>query len=121
MKTEMSSPEPSRSLVILHPRSLSMPRARITRSCAAIVYLRDTGKATVIPTLASLGRQLADYAPVKVVRVTVGEERADGFCYFLVGENVPESICSHDQDVVGSVLVVCQVINFNLKQQRELA
>lgn len=40
MKTEMSSPEPSRSLVILQPRSLSTPRARITRSWAAIVYLR---------------------------------------------------------------------------------
>lgn len=39
MKTEMSSPEPRRSLVILQPRSLSTPRALITRSCAAIVYL----------------------------------------------------------------------------------
>lgn len=121
MKTEMSSPEPSRSLVILHPRSLSTPRARITRSCAAIVYLHDTGKTIVIPTLASVGRQSANYTPVKIVGVTVGQERGDGFCYFLVGENVPESICPHDQDVVGSVLVVRQVINFNLKQQRELA
>lgn len=122
MKTEMSSPEPSRSLVILHPRSLSMPRARITRSCAAIVYLHDTGKAIVIPTLASVGRKSANCTPVKVVGVTVGEERGDGFCYFLVGENVPESICSHHQDVVGSVLVVHQVVNFHLKQQqRELA
>ena len=37
----MSSPEPSRSLVILHPRSLRTPRARITRSCAAMVYLHN--------------------------------------------------------------------------------
>lgn len=43
MKTEMSSPEPRRSLVILQPRSLSTPRARITRSCAAIVYLNNRG------------------------------------------------------------------------------
>lgn len=58
----------------------------------------------------------AHNAPVEVVRVTVGEEGGDDFCYFLVGENVPESIGSHDQDVVGSVLVLRQVINFNLKQ-----
>lgn len=121
MKTEMSSPEPSRSLVILQPRSRSTPRARITRSCAAIVYLRDTGKAVVIPTPASAGRQPANCTPVKVVGVTVGQEGGHGFCYFLVGENVPESICPHDQDVVGAVLVVRQVINFNLKQQREPA
>lgn len=39
----MSSPEPRRSLVILQPLSRSMPRARMTRSCAAIVYLNDRG------------------------------------------------------------------------------
>lgn len=49
MKTEMSSPEPRRSLVIRHPRSRSTPRARITRSCAAIVYLRDTGSVSASP------------------------------------------------------------------------
>lgn len=43
MKTEISSPEPRRSLVILQPLSLSTPRARITRSCAAIVYLANRG------------------------------------------------------------------------------
>lgn len=115
MKTEMSSPEPSRSLVILHPRSLSMPRARITRSCAAIVYLQE--KATLIPPLAPVGEgQAANYTPVKVVGVAVGEEGGDGFCYFLVGEDVPESIRPHDQDVVGSVLVVGQVVNFDLER-----
>ncbi|TNN71878.1 hypothetical protein EYF80_017885 [Liparis tanakae] len=43
MKAQMSSPEPRRSLVILQPRSLSTPRARITRSCAAMVYLDHRG------------------------------------------------------------------------------
>lgn len=43
MKTEMSSPEPRWSLLILHPRSLSTPRALITRSWAAIVYLTNRG------------------------------------------------------------------------------
>lgn len=37
--TEMSSPEPSRSLDIRHPLSFRTPRARITRSWAASVYL----------------------------------------------------------------------------------
>lgn len=44
MKTEMSSPEPRRSLVILQPRSLRTPRALMTRSCAAIVYLNNRGE-----------------------------------------------------------------------------
>lgn len=35
----MSSPEPSLSLDIRQPRSFSTPLARITRSCAASVYL----------------------------------------------------------------------------------
>lgn len=66
------------------------------------------------------GRGAAKNAPVEVVGVTVGQEGGDDFCYFLVGENVPESIGSHDQDVVGAVLVVRQVINFDLRQWREL-
>lgn len=67
------------------------------------------------------GGRRPNYAPVKVVGVTVGQERGDGFSYFLVGQNVPESVRPHDQDVVGSVLVVRQVVNFHLKQERELA
>uniref|UniRef100_A0A3P9JXG3 THAP-type domain-containing protein n=1 Tax=Oryzias latipes TaxID=8090 RepID=A0A3P9JXG3_ORYLA len=45
----MSSPEPRRSLVILHPRSLRIPRARITRSCAAIVYLGNRKQTSANP------------------------------------------------------------------------
>lgn len=45
MKTEMSSPEPSRSPAILQPRSLKTPLAFITRSWAAIVYLENNGDA----------------------------------------------------------------------------
>lgn len=67
------------------------------------------------------GGRRPNYAPVKVVGVTVGQEGGDGFGYFLVGQNVPESVRPHDQDVVGSVLVVRQVVNFHLKQERELA
>lgn len=93
-----------------------MPRARITRSCAAIVYLQH-GKRDCCPNSRLSGEGGgANNKPVEVVRVTIGEEGGDDFCYFLVGEDVPESIGSHDQDVVGSVLVVRQVIDFNLKQ-----
>lgn len=41
MKTEMSSPEPNLSLEIFQPPSFSTPLALITRSWAAIVYLRE--------------------------------------------------------------------------------
>lgn len=44
MYTEMSSPEPKRSLVIRQPLSLRTPLARITRSWAAIVYLQTNAK-----------------------------------------------------------------------------
>lgn len=48
MKTEISSPDPSRSPAILQPRSLKTPLAFITRSWAAIVYLKNNRDALQI-------------------------------------------------------------------------
>lgn len=56
--------------------------------------------------------------PVQVIRVTVGEERGHGLGYFLVGEDVPEAVGSHDQNIIRPVLIL-QVIYLNLRAKCE--
>lgn len=52
---------------------------------------------------------------MQVVRVAVGQEGGDCLSYLLVGEDIPESVRSHHQDIVSSVLVLHEVIHLHLQ------
>lgn len=59
--------------------------------------------------------------PVEVIGVTVGEECGDGFGYFLVGEDVPEAVGCHHQNIIGPVFTLRQVVHLNLHAHRTLS
>lgn len=52
---------------------------------------------------------------MEVVWVAVGEEGGDGFGYFLVGEDVPQAVGSHHQNIISPVFILRQVIHFHLQ------
>lgn len=53
--------------------------------------------------------------PVLVVWVAVCQETGDRFRYFLVGEDVPQTVSSQHQNVVTSMLALRQRVHFDLK------
>lgn len=56
--------------------------------------------------------------PVLVIGVTVGQERGDRLGYFLIGEDIPETVSSQHEDVIGAMLVLRERVNFNLQVKR---
>ena len=52
--------------------------------------------------------------PMLVIRVTVGQEAGDCLGNLLVGENVPQPVCPHHQDVICPVFVLSQRVHFDL-------
>lgn len=57
----------------------------------------------------------SEHVPVLVVRVAVSQETCDRFRYFLVGEDIPQTISSQHQNVISSMLIVHQRVDFDLK------
>ena len=50
--------------------------------------------------------------------VSGGQEARHGISGVPVGGHVPQSICAHDQDIIGAMLVVRQVVHLHLEEVR---
>lgn len=53
-------------------------------------------------------------SPVLVIWVTVCQETGDWLCHFLIGENIPQTVSSQNENVISSMLALGQRVNSDL-------